>query len=152
MVQSRFAVKISFINRNLTAVCASKPVLPEWGLFKFKVQPLFKKNLNEQFKSHKCPLTEAKHSHALLNLIFWRNCMKIGCMILEMKISLMIFFSFFRQCYKIRVSAHRFSRAPLFHHFYSKIYANAHFNSLFSNIGWFNKKKRTHLDFLLKKK
>ena len=38
------------------------------------------------------------------------------------------------------VSANRFSRAELFHHFYPKIDSNAHLNSAFSNIRWFNRK------------
>ena len=35
----------------------------------------------------------------------------------------------------------RFSSMPLFHHFYPKIDANAHFNAVFLNIGQFNRKK-----------
>ena len=42
----------------------------------------------------KCPLAEAKLSNGLLKLIFQRKCMKIGCMIFEVKIRLMIFFIF----------------------------------------------------------
>ena len=53
---------------------------------------------------------------------------------------LMILFIFFSQCYRTRVSADRFSRVTIFHRFYPKIDANAHFNSVFSNIGRFNRK------------
>ena len=74
--------------------------------------------------------------------------MKFGCMFIEMKIRLMIF-SFFCQYYKTRVSADRFSRAPLFHHFSPKIDANAHFNSVFSNIGWFSRKTNNTVQFFI---
>ena len=50
------------------------------------------------------------------------------------------FFSFFCHYYRTRVAADRLSRMPLFHQFYPKIDSNAHFNSVFSNIGWFNRK------------
>ena len=42
----------------------------------------------------KWPLTKAKFSDALLKHIFLRKCMKFGCMVIEMKTRLMIFFIF----------------------------------------------------------
>ena len=33
-----------------------------------------------------------------------------------------------------------FSRVPLFHNFYPKLDSNIHFDSVFWNIGWFNRK------------
>ena len=39
----------------------------------------------------KCPLIEAKFSNSFLKLIFWRKCVKLGCMIIEMKIRVMTF-------------------------------------------------------------
>ena len=68
--------------------------------------------------------------------------MLIGCMIIEVKIHLMIFFIFLSMCYRTRVSTDRFSRVILFHHFNPKTDTNTHFDSVFSNIGWFNKKKK----------
>ena len=41
----------------------------------------------------------------------------------------------------------RFSRVPLFHHFYPKTDANAHFNSVFSNTGLFNRKTKNTMRF-----
>ena len=61
-------------------------------------------------------------------------------MIIEMKMRLIIFSFFYVSILELRISADRFSRMPLFHHFYSKTVANAHFNSVFSDMGWFNRK------------
>ena len=41
---------------------------------------------------------------------------------------------------ELEFSADRFSRTPLFSHFYPKIDADAHFKSVFLNIGWYKKK------------
>ena len=62
------------------------------------------------------------------------------------KVRLLIFFIFL-SCYRTGVSTNRFSRAPLFHHFYPKIDANANFDSVFSNIEWFNKKTANTVRF-----
>ena len=40
-----------------------------------------------------------------------------------------------------------FSRLPLFYHFYPKIDAKAHFNSLLSNVEWFNRKPKNTVRF-----
>ena len=45
--------------------------------------------------------------------------------------------------------ADRFSRKPLFHHFYLKVEANVHFNSVFWNIGWFNRKTANTVRFFV---
>ena len=50
------------------------------------------------------------------------------------------YFLFFCQCYRTWVSAYRFFNVSLFHDFYPKIDSNAYFNSVFSIIGWFNRK------------
>ena len=71
-------------------------------------------------------------------------------MVTEVKIRLMIFFIFL-SVYKTRISADRFSRVSLFGHFYQKISANAHFNSVFSNIRWFNRKTKNSVRFSFKK-
>ena len=42
---------------------------------------------------------------------------------------------------KIEFQPKVFLARPFFHHFYPKIAANAHFNSVFSNIEWFNIRK-----------
>ena len=44
----------------------------------------------------KCPLTEANFSNALFKLVFQRKCMQFGCVIIEVKTSLMIFFNFLK--------------------------------------------------------
>ena len=67
-------------------------------------------------------------------------------MIIKEKIRL-IFFPFFCQRYKNRISADRFQRVPLFHLFKQKIVANAHFNTVFPNIGWFNRKIKNTVRF-----
>ena len=77
--------------------------------------------------------------------------MEIGCMITEMKVCLMIFFIFFCQRYRTRVSAIGFSRVELFHHFYPKIDENAHFKSVFANIERFNRKTVNTVKFSIAK-
>ena len=93
----------------------------------------------------RCSLTEAKLYNAFLKFIFWWKCVKFGCMTIEMQIRQMTF-SFLCQCYRTRVPAVRFSRVPLFHHFYPKTDSNAQFDSVFTNNGRFNRKKVNALD------
>ena len=57
------------------------------------------------------------------------------------------YFSFFRQCYRTRDSSDRFSHIPLFHKFYPKIDSSAHFESVFWNIGLFNRKTENTVRF-----
>ena len=64
-----------------------------------------------------------------------------------MKTRRMIFFSFLSVLYGTRLSADRFFRETLFHHFYPKIDLNAHFNSVFSNLGWFDRKTANRVRF-----
>ena len=51
--------------------------------------------------------------------------------LIEKRKVLLHVFSFFCPCYRTRASANRFSRAPLFHHFYPKIDLRSHFDSVF---------------------
>ena len=48
---------------------------------------------------------------------------------------------------KTRVSADKFSNVPLFHHFFPKIDSRACFDSVFSNIVWFNRKTKNTVRF-----
>ena len=58
--------------------------------------------------------------------------------------------NFYFSCLCCRASVDTFSRIPLFHHFYPKIVANAHFDPLFSRIlGGLTEKRKTLWDFPL---
>ena len=60
-------------------------------------------------------------------------------------------FNFSVSIYRTRISADKFSREPLFHHFYLKNDANAHDNFVFSNTGWFNRKTENTVRFSIVK-
>ena len=68
-------------------------------------------------------------------------------MIIEMKMRLIIFSFFYVSILELRISADRFSRMPLFHHFYQKIDSNVHFDSLLSNIVRFSRKTINAVQF-----
>ena len=87
----------------------------------------------------KWPLTETKHFNAHLNLFFNESAWKSDVWLLKWKY-VWWYFSFFCQCYRTPVSADRFSRVPLYRHFYPKIDSNAHLNSVFPNIASSNRK------------
>ena len=70
------------------------------------------------------------------SLFFSQERMKFVGMAIQVKIYRMTL-SFFYQRYRTRVSTDRFSRVPLFRLFYPKINWNVHFDSVFSNTGWF---------------
>ena len=98
----------------------------------------FFSNEPQNFKCGICLLRLFSNAHWLKpifqthfwSLFFLWNCMKFGCVIIEVKTRLMIF-SIFCYCYRTQVFANMFSRAPIFHLFYLKIDVNAHLNSVF---------------------
>ena len=65
-------------------------------------------------------------------------------MITEMKIHLLILFIFLSS---IELEFLQICFLLLFHHFYPKIDSSAHFDSVFSNIGQFNRKKKSTVQF-----
>ena len=90
---------------------------------------------------------EAKHSKAVLRLIFLIKRNEICRFDYLCKNMSNDAFHFSASIIRTLVSANRFFSVPLFHHFYSKIHSNAHFGSVFSNTGQFNRKTRNAVRF-----